>query len=119
MTSQPFPQLGSESQLGDAGILKEALASRDSRQGRRGTQRHEDTSVYTRVVNDATQFGEDLRQTFRSDAPAPIMKRRLTGTQIRQRLAKMKPEKRMALAKLYGRPFIELAAKIEGEKNAS
>jgi hypothetical protein len=50
------------------------------------------------------------------DIPAPIMKRKLSRAQVKQRILAMSPEQRMALARKWGRPFITLAAQIAGEK---
>ena len=104
--------------VGDMSLLKESLANRDQRIGRRGTQRREDTSVFTEVVREATQFGEEMREEFKKLAPAPIMKRRLTADQMRYRLNKQSQEENQAMFRKFGRPFVELAAKIQGERDA-
>tara|TARA_Y100000034_G_scaffold127841_1_gene181374 strand:- start:147 stop:506 length:360 start_codon:yes stop_codon:yes gene_type:complete len=119
MTQEPaqFPQLSPEPMVGDSDLLRESLAARDARIGRRGTKRKEDTSLYTRAVQGASEFGEKLRTQFRKDVPAPIMKRKLSRAQVKQRILAMSPEERLVRTKEWGRPFIELAAQIVGEEN--
>jgi hypothetical protein len=116
MTQQNFPQLTNTPMIGDADLMQESIAVRDTREGRRGTRRKQDTSLYTRAVREASEYGEKLRHHFRSDSTAPLMKRKLTRAQVRDRIMNMPPEKKMALAKKFGRPFIELAAQITGEE---
>jgi hypothetical protein len=101
--------------MGDANLLQQSIAERDARVGRRGSKTKQDTSLYTRVVTEASEYGEKLRKQFRSDATAPLMKRKLTRAQVKQRIKNMEPEQRMALARKWGRPFITLAAQIAGE----
>ena len=47
------------------------------------------------------------------------MKRKLSRAQVKQRIQNMPPEKRMVMARKWGRPFIELAAQVAGESNDS
>jgi len=115
-SNSSFSQLSESPQLGDAGILQQSIAERDSRVGRRGSKTKNDTSLYTRVVSEASEYGEKLRKQFRTDAVAPLMKRKLTRAQVKQRIKNMEPEQRMALARKWGRPFITLAAQIAGEE---
>jgi hypothetical protein len=117
MTQEPasFGELSPAPMLGDAGLLKQSLSARDARVGNRGSKSKSDTSLYTDVVSEASAYGEKLRSEFKKDIPAPIMKRRLSRAQVKQRILAMSPEQRMAHARKWGRPFIELAAQIAGE----
>ena len=115
MTQQDFPQLSNKPMIGDTDLLQQSLAAREQREGRRGTKRKHDTSIFTRAVQEVSEFGENLRLEFRKDIPAAMMKRRLTRAQVKERLIRMSPEERMAKAREWGRPFIELAAQIMGD----
>lgn len=119
MTQQAsFGELNAAPNHGDASLLQSSLAAREARVGRRGSRHKADTSMYTDVVREASEYGEKLRSEFAKDIPAPIMQRRLSRAQVKQRILAMSPEKRLALAKKWGRPFIKLAAQIAGEDNA-
>ena len=110
-----FSELSPSSMSGDSALMQESLESRSSRVGRRGSKTKQDTSLYTRVVSEAAEYGEKLRTQFRNDAVAPLMKRKLTRAQVKQRKNAMSPELRKVLARKWGRPFITLAAQISGE----
>tara|TARA_R110002096_G_scaffold193532_2_gene375275 strand:+ start:1431 stop:1790 length:360 start_codon:yes stop_codon:yes gene_type:complete len=110
-----FSELSPSSMSGDSNLMQESFADRGSRVGRRGSKTKQDTSLYTRVVSEASEYGEKLRAQFRSDAVAPLMKRKLSRSQVKQRINAMSPEQRMVLARKWGRPFIALAAQISGE----
>jgi len=118
MTQEPasFGELNAAPMHGDSSLLQQSLVDRSSRVGRRGSRSKSDTSLYTDVVQEASEYGEKLRVEFAMDIPAPIMKRRLSRAQVKQRILAMSPEQRMALARKWGRPFITLAAQIAGEK---
>jgi hypothetical protein len=111
-----FSQLSESSMPGDSGLMQQSFADRATRVGRRGSKTKQDTSLYTRVVSEASEYGEKLRASFRSDAVAPLMKRKLTRAQVKKRINAMSPEQRMVLARKWGRPFIALAAQISGEE---
>lgn len=110
-----FGELNQAPNMGDSDLLKRTLSERDSRVGRHGSKTKQDTSLYTDVVAEASEYGEKLRTEFKLDIPAPIMKRKLSRTQVKQRILAMSPEKRRVMARKWGRPFIELAAQIAGE----
>ncbi len=116
MTQQFNPAELTEAPMqGDSTLLKDSLEARGARIGRRGSKAKNDTSLYTQVVEEASKYGEELRSMFRTDAVAPIMKRKLSRAQVKQRILAMTPEQRMVYAKKFGRPFIKLAAQISGE----
>jgi|TARA_R110002167_G_scaffold6620_2_gene31006 hypothetical protein len=111
-----FSQLSESPMTGDSGLMQQSFSDRATRVGRRGSKTKQDTSLYTRVVTEASEYGEKLREQFRSDAVAPLMKRKLTRAQVKKRIQSMPPEQRMAMARKWGRPFITLAAQIAGEE---
>ena len=86
--------------MGDSDLMQQSFSDRASRVGRRGSKTKQDTSLYTRVVSEASEYGEKLRAQFRS---------------VKKRIQNMPPEQRMAMARKWGRPFITLAAQIAGE----
>ena len=115
-SNSSFSQLSQSPMSGDSELLQQSFSDRAARVGRRGSKIKQDTSVYTRVVTEASEYGEKLREQFRSDAVAPLMKRKLSRAQVKQRIQNMPPEKRMVMARKWGRPFITLAAEIAGEE---
>ena len=85
MTQEPasFGELNAAPMHGDSSLIQQSLVDRSSRVGRRGSRSKSDTSLYTDVVQEASEYGEKLRAEFAMDIPAPIMKRKLSRAQVK------------------------------------